>query len=98
MNTATKLAGFALVLGGMVAGGALIGDGVGPIDIGDDSHDEHTTTTAMPGMGGMDMSGGELPAGGLLVTQDGYTLTPATRTIAPDTNPDPPSTSIFIPG
>jgi hypothetical protein len=85
MNSGGKLAAFALVIGGMVAGGAAIGAGVGPIEIGDDSHDDHTTTPP-ESMEGMDMGGSELPAGGLLVSQDGYTLVPVARTIAAGTS------------
>jgi hypothetical protein len=38
MNAATKLGGFGLVLGLSLAGGAALGNAVGPIDVGEPSH------------------------------------------------------------
>ena len=73
MNAPTKLAAFGAVLALSLAGGAAVGSAVGPVDVGepathDDDHtDEGATRTD------------ELPAGGLLVSQDGYTLVPEGR-------------------
>ncbi|MGK2947411.1 MAG: hypothetical protein ACSLFP_02465 [Acidimicrobiales bacterium] len=86
MNAAAKLAAYGLVLAGMIGGGAGIGTAIGPIDTGDDGG-EHgaghsgSAPEATP-------APGELPAGGLLVSQDGYTFEPASRTLdAERTNP-----------
>lgn len=86
MNAAAKLAAYALVLAAMIGGGAGIGAAVGPIDTSDGGG-EHgaghsgSTSEATPATA-------ELPAGGLLVSQDGYTFDPAARTLdAGRTNP-----------
>jgi len=86
VNAGAKLAAYGLVLGGMIGGGAAIGTTVGPIETGASGR-EHG--------GGHAGSGPEatpavtdLPAGGLLVSQDGYTFDPATRSLdAGRTNP-----------
>lgn len=86
MNAAAKLAAYGLVLAGMIGGGAGIGAAIGPIDTSDggDEHDaghSGSTPEATP-------VSAELPAGGLLVSQDGYTFDPAARTLdAGRTNP-----------
>jgi hypothetical protein len=42
MNAATKLGAFGIVLGLSLAGGAALGDAVGPIDVGEpEAHDTH---------------------------------------------------------
>lgn len=74
MNAAAKLAAYGLLLAGMIGGGAAIGAAVDPIDTGDGG-DQHgaghsgSTPEATP-------ASAELPAGGLLVSQDGYTFNP----------------------
>lgn len=79
MNAAAKLAAYGLLLAGMIGGGAAIGATVDPIDTGDGG-DQHgaghsgSTPEATP-------ASAELPAGGLLVSQDGYTFNPAARTL-----------------
>lgn len=76
MNAAAKLAAFGVVLAATLGAGAAIGSAVGPIDIGDGDGDH---AGGEPGHG--DAEGeviAELPAGGLLVAQDGY------RVAAPD--------------
>ncbi len=70
MNTGAKLGAFALVLGAALAAGSGIGAVAGPIDIGAEDHRaDH----------GGDAVDAPLPAGGLLVSQDGYTLSPTDR-------------------
>lgn len=73
MNTPTKLAGFALVLVAAFGAAAGLGNAVGPME-SSTSAAEHATMN----MGGEDAAAGgsaseEIP-GGLLVSQDGYTL------------------------
>lgn len=86
MTPTTKLATFGVALVAIVGGGAALGAGVGPFDTSsNDGHGGHTTTT-MPSHGdgamdGMDMGETGLPAGGLLVAQDGYRLSTQARTI-----------------
>jgi hypothetical protein len=78
VNAAVKLGSYGLVLAAVVGGGAAVGDAVGPVDVGDDAGHEADAGHA----------GGEgtaaLPAGGLLVSQDGYTLEVPDRTIGDD--------------
>jgi hypothetical protein len=89
MNPAAKLATFGVALVAIVGAGAAVGAGVGPFDTSsDDSHTGSHSTTTMPlsgDMGGMDMGGSELPAGGLLVAQDGYRFQTDIRTITAGT-------------
>ncbi|MEJ7704394.1 MAG: hypothetical protein WKF47_12315 [Geodermatophilaceae bacterium] len=73
MNTPTKLAGFALVLVAAFGGAAGLGNAVGPMESSTPSA-EHASMN----MGSEDATAGgsasdEIP-GGLLVSQDGYTL------------------------
>ena len=71
MNAGTKLGAFALVLAAVLGGGAALGTVAGPIDVGGDSgHDEHEAERPMRT---------DLPAVGVLVSQDGYTLEPESR-------------------
>jgi hypothetical protein len=96
MNAVSKLAAYGLALVALLGVGAAVGSAAGPIDVGGtpthDSHDDptatatatdphatHDTTTEEPPMTA------ELPAGGLVVSQDGYTLVPDTRTLTPGT-------------
>ncbi len=80
MNAGAKLAAYGLVLAGVLGGGAAVGGAVGPIDVGDG--EDHGAMEAMSGMEGM--SEGGLPAGGLLVSQDGYSFQVADRTLRTD--------------
>ena len=79
MNAGAKLAAYGLVLAGMIGGGAAIGATVGPIETGARGA-EHggghagSRPEAAPATR-------DLPAGGLLVSQDGYTFDPATRSL-----------------
>ncbi|MGI8627634.1 MAG: hypothetical protein ACR2J5_13875 [Geodermatophilaceae bacterium] len=70
MNTPTKLTGFALVLVASFLGATALGNAVGPVNPSA-AEDDHDMTQA--GTGGDGSAAGELP-GGLLVSQDGYTL------------------------
>lgn len=74
MNPGAKLAVYALVLAAMLGGGAAVGSAVGPIDIADGGEHgaDHTPGSA-------DDPASALPAGGLLVSQDGYTFEVADR-------------------
>lgn len=69
MNPGAKLAAFALVLAAMFGGGIGLGSAVGPIDIGEDGEHgaDHTP-------GSTEDPTSPLPAGGLLVSQGGYTF------------------------
>jgi hypothetical protein len=77
-----KLGAYGLLLAAMVGGGAAVGAAAGPIDVGGspahtttepahDTTDEDTTMTS------------DLPAGGLLVAQDGYSFEPEDRIADP---------------
>ncbi|MDP1819083.1 MAG: hypothetical protein Q8K58_04215 [Acidimicrobiales bacterium] len=80
MNAGTKLGAYGLVLAAVLGGGAVVGAAAGPIDVGGDApHDTHTEEEpTMP-----TTSTAELPAGGLLVSQDGYSFAPEDRTADP---------------
>jgi hypothetical protein len=72
VNAGTKLGAYGLLLVAVLGGGAAVGAAAGPIEVaGDAAHDEggHAEET----------ESAELPAGGLLVSQDGYTLVPDDR-------------------
>ena len=74
MRPGATLGAYGLVLAAALGGGALAGTAAGPIDVGDGT--VHTSQEDQ------DMSADiALPAGGLLVSQAGYQLTPETRTI-----------------
>jgi hypothetical protein len=79
MRPVTKLSSYALVLVAVLGGGAAVGAAVGPIDLGDEpathASDDHGGETTHD-------EGSDLPAAGLLVAQDGYTLVPDTTTLA----------------
>jgi hypothetical protein len=79
MNAGAKLGAYGVALVAFLGVGAAVGSAAGPIDVGDTAtHDTHDTDTAEePTMTS------DLPAGGLLVSQDGYTLAPDTRTLTP---------------
>ena len=78
MNAGAKLGAYGLLLAAVLGGGAAVGAAAGPIDVGGDSAahgeghgEEQEAMTA------------ELPAGGLLVSQDGYTFVPDDRAADP---------------
>lgn len=78
MNAGAKLGAYGVALVALLGVGATIGNAAGPIDVGDaPTHDMVGATTPEPA------TTSELPAGGLLVSQDGYTLEPETRTLTP---------------
>lgn len=72
MNAAASLGVFGLVLVGALGGGAALGAAAGPIDTGPVDH------APDPGEGA-EVGTSPMPAGGLLVSQDGYTLEPESR-------------------
>ena len=76
MNAGAKLAAYGLVLAGMIGGGAAIGATVGPIETGARGG-EHGGGHAGDGPEATPATR-DLPAGGLLVSQDGYSFDPAT--------------------
>jgi hypothetical protein len=76
VNAGAKLGAYGVLLVALLGAGAAVGSAAGPIDVGETpSHetvtDKETTMSS------------DLPAGGLLVSQDGYTLEPDTRTLTP---------------
>lgn len=79
MNVGAKLAAYGLLLAAVVAGGAAIGAAAGPIDVDGDEHDADEHDTEPEG------DTPALPAGGLLVSQDGYTLDVPDRILEADT-------------
>ncbi|MDH6125697.1 hypothetical protein [Kitasatospora sp. GP82] len=96
MNTPTKLATFALGLAATLGGAAGIGHAVGPIGSSGSTASSgmhHATATgsaahgadSAAGHGSHDMTGSgtatEETPGGLMVSQHGYTLEPATRSL-----------------
>jgi hypothetical protein len=90
MNAGAKLGAYGVALLALLGVGAAVGGAAGPIDVGDthahDTHNPTTTTTDTHGGGHAaeePTMTSELPAGGLLVSQDGYTLEPDTRTLTP---------------
>ncbi len=80
-----RLAAYGVLLVAVLGGGAALGAGVGPIDVGagsnggdhDVGHGDPGNEPAPPG------EPAALPAGGLLVSQDGYTMRMATRVLDP---------------
>ena len=77
MNPVAKLGIFGLVLLAVLGGGAAAGTAFGPIDTSDDTpaHDEHDPNEEDP------VNAPTLPAGGLMVSEDGYTFVPGSRTL-----------------
>lgn len=73
MNAGAKLGLYGLLLAAVLGGGAVVGAATGPIDVGDEGG--HGDGGHAGGRGGP----GELPAGGLMVSQDGYTFAPEDR-------------------
>jgi hypothetical protein len=76
MNARTKLGAYGLLLAAVLGGGAVVGAAAGPIDVGGD--EPHATTHTTRGEEERAMTS-ELPAGGLLVAQDGYAIEPEDR-------------------
>ncbi len=73
MNPGLKLGAYGLLLAAMLGGGAAVGAAAGPIDVGGSpTHDTTEEESAMAS---------QLPAGGLLVAQDGYTFEPEDRIV-----------------
>ena len=71
MNAGAKLGAYGLVLAAALSGGAVAGSAADPIDVGTDAtHETEEEET---------MSKDSLPAGGLLVSQNGYEFVPEDR-------------------
>jgi hypothetical protein len=75
MNARTKLGAYGLLLVTVLGGGAVVGAAAGPIDVGDEPH----TTTHTAQQEEEPAVTSDLPAGGLLVAQDGYAIEPEDR-------------------
>jgi hypothetical protein len=71
VNGGTKLGLFGLGLLAVLGVGAAVGSAAGPIDVGSSGDHDAAHDPGEPGA--------ELPAGGLLVSQDGYTFEPEAR-------------------
>jgi hypothetical protein len=71
LNTPAKLGAYGLLLVATFSGAAAVGAAAGPIDVSPTTHSmtEENTMSSTP------------PAGGLLVSQDGYTFIPETRNL-----------------
>lgn len=77
MNAGARLGAFGVGLVAVLGVGAATGAAVGPIDTSSSSvHHEAATGSGAAGPGD-----DALPAGGLLVSQDGYTFAPESRTL-----------------
>src|SRR5688572_10417295 len=76
MNAAGKLVAYGLSLAAVLGVGAAVGAAAGPISVGD-AHEPHSTTRAPK-----DAPSSDLPASGLLVSQDGYRFEPEARIAA----------------
>jgi hypothetical protein len=76
VNAGAKLGAYGVLLVALLGAGAAVGEAAGPIDVGEATpHDASTTREPT--------TTSDLPAGGLLVSEDGYTLQPETRTLTP---------------
>ena len=75
MNPGAKLGAYGMLLVAVLGGGAVLGAAVGPIGISGGGGAHATGHAEEPDA----VRGGELPAGGLMVSQDGYTLVPEDR-------------------
>ena len=78
MNAGAKLGAYGVLLAGVLGGGAAVGAAAGPIDVGGEADHAGMEMGDMV-MGETEAAATELPAGGLLVSQDGYTLVPEDR-------------------
>jgi hypothetical protein len=95
VNAGVKLTAFVVALLGVVGAGAALGGVVGPIEVDDAEHtDDHDANDAAGHEA--DPAATELPAGGLLVAQDGYRFTPDSTVLEADT-PQPFSFRILGP-
>jgi hypothetical protein len=74
VNPGAKLGAYTLLLVAVLGGGAALGTAAGPIGISGDAGDSHASSRHAEDPDAV--LGGELPAGGLMVSQDGYTLVP----------------------
>ncbi len=73
MSATGRLGAYGLVLAAALGGGAAVGAAAGPVETGTtEPHETHEGD-------GATADAAELPAGGLLVSQDGYTLLPEDR-------------------
>lgn len=72
MNASARLAAYGMILGLALGGGAVVGAAVGPIEVGSDDHGQTAASDSR-----------DLPAGGLLIADDGYRLVPESRTLDP---------------
>jgi hypothetical protein len=77
VNPGAKLGAYTLLLVAVLGGGAALGTAAGPIGISGDAGDSHASSRHAEDPDAV--LGGELPAGGLMVSQDGYTLVPEDR-------------------
>lgn len=79
MSSATRLGLYGVALIAVLGGGAALGAAAGPIEIGTDEG-AHTDTHQEGDTAETEGDGAtSLPAGGLLVSQDGYTFAPRSR-------------------
>lgn len=79
MSTAGRLAAYGMLLAAVVAGGAAVGSAVGPIEVGEAGEHGgggHTATDEAA-------EAPSLPAGGLLVAQDGFSFLAPDRVLEP---------------
>ena len=77
MRAAVKLGAYGLALVAVLGVGAAVGAAAGPIDVGENashSSDDHEAEDSMN-------ESAELPAGGLMVAQDGYRFEPEDRLV-----------------
>ncbi|WP_067489794.1 hypothetical protein [Actinomadura hibisca] len=95
MNTATKLGAFTLGLAAVFGGAVGVGNLTGPVgstaeaSSGGHGGDHGTTKNGKSGKSGKHGADTPTPVpGGLQVSQDGYTLTPATTTVRPGEKTD----------
>ena len=68
MNPVLKLGAYGLVLAAVLGAGAAVGEAVGPVEVGDGDAGHESDG------GHAEAESAALPAGGLLVSQDGYTF------------------------
>ena len=83
MNAGAKLGAYGLLLAAVLGAGAAVGAIAGPIDVGESTpHDAADGGHGADGSARDDVAAAdELPAAGLLVSQDGYTFRPEERTV-----------------
>ena len=84
MNAASRLGAYGLVLAACLGAGAAVGGAVDPVEVGEDAPHPDASGHGDATDGHDDETGGratELPAGGLLVAQDGYAFEPEQRVV-----------------